>query len=66
MFGTFEIGMVFLPIPLGIALHQGMALALALRFVTFWFAFLLSILYLGVTKIHVLLHPTKFDKSLQA
>jgi len=49
--GTFEAGMVFLLVPLGISFHQGMALALALRFVTFWFVFVMSILYIGVDKL---------------
>ncbi|MGV8146449.1 MAG: lysylphosphatidylglycerol synthase transmembrane domain-containing protein [Alkaliphilus sp.] len=53
--GTFETGMVFLLVPLGIAFHQGMALALALRFVTFWFVFLLSIMYIGVDKLQTVI-----------
>ncbi len=45
--GTFEGSMVFLLNPFNVALHQGMALALLVRFVTFWFVFLLSCIYLG-------------------
>ncbi len=59
--GTFEAGMVFLLVPLGISFHQGMALALALRFVTFWFVFVLSILYIGIDK----LKKTKIFNNLK-
>ncbi|WP_031516001.1 lysylphosphatidylglycerol synthase transmembrane domain-containing protein [Desulfofalx alkaliphila] len=45
--GTFEGGMVLLLLPLGVPIYQGLALALVLRFVTFWFVFLLSALYLA-------------------
>lgn len=45
--GTFEGSMIFLLAPLGIPLHEAIALALVLRFVTFWFVFLISALFLG-------------------
>ncbi|ARE86157.1 hypothetical protein CLFO_04730 [Clostridium formicaceticum] len=45
--GTFEGSMVFFLLPLGITSHEGIALALILRFVTFWLVFLLSALCLG-------------------
>lgn len=45
--GTFEGSMIFLLAPLGIPLHEAIALALVLRFVTFWFVFLISALYFG-------------------
>ncbi|OEF97762.1 lysylphosphatidylglycerol synthase transmembrane domain-containing protein [Desulfuribacillus alkaliarsenatis] len=45
--GTFEGSMVLLLAPLGVALHEALLLALIIRFVTFWFVFAVSALYLG-------------------
>ncbi|SES90215.1 hypothetical protein SAMN05660297_00918 [Natronincola peptidivorans] len=45
--GTFEGSMVFFLLPMGIPSHEGVALALILRFVTFWLAFFISAGYLG-------------------
>ena len=53
--GTFEGSMIFLLAPLGIPLHEAIALALVLRFVTFWFVFLISALYLGYLAISKIL-----------
>ncbi len=50
--GTFEGSVVFFLAPLNVPLYQGMALAIALRFVTFWFVFLISALYLGINSLH--------------
>lgn len=44
--GTFEATVVFLLLPLEIAMHQSMAFAIILRLVTFWLPFLISALYL--------------------
>ena len=49
--GTFEGSMVLLLAPLGVAFHEGLLLALIIRFVTFWFVFLLSAIYLGIYQI---------------
>lgn len=49
--GAFEGSMVFFLAPLGIPVHQGMALALATRFVTFWFVFIFSAVYMGIMSI---------------
>lgn len=40
--GSFEAAMTFLLLPVGVAQAKGLALALVVRFVTFWFPFLLS------------------------
>lgn len=42
--GTFEASMVFLLLPLGFDAQEGMALALILRFVTYWFVFFIAAL----------------------
>jgi glycosyltransferase 2 family protein len=47
--GSFEGSMLFLLLPLGIPPQQGMILTLLVRFVTFWFVFLLSGLFLFYT-----------------
>lgn len=44
--GSFEGSMVFFVAPLGIGISSGITLAIVLRFVTFWFVFLVSALYL--------------------
>lgn len=46
--GTFEGSMSFLLTPFQIPLYQGMAMAIILRFVTFWFVFLVSGLYFAL------------------
>lgn len=53
--GTFEGSMVFFLSPLGVSPYNGVALAIALRFVTFWFVFLLSAVFLGVKEIYSIL-----------
>lgn len=45
--GTFEGSMVFFLLPMGIPSHEGIALALILRFVTFWLVFIISAIYIG-------------------
>ncbi|MCK8826668.1 flippase-like domain-containing protein [Natroniella acetigena] len=45
--GTVEGSIVFFLLPMGVAASDGMAVALILRFVTFWFVFLLSACYMG-------------------
>lgn len=45
--GTFEGSMVLFLLPMGISHTEGILLALILRFVTFWFVFILSSGYLG-------------------
>lgn len=40
--GSFEASVVFLLLPLGVANHDGLSIAILLRFVTFWFVFLVS------------------------
>ncbi|TCT12992.1 hypothetical protein EDC18_11066 [Natranaerovirga pectinivora] len=45
--GTFEGSLIMLLTPFGASLDQGITVALVLRFVTFWFVFLLSGAYLG-------------------
>ncbi|SDJ98079.1 hypothetical protein SAMN05660472_00432 [Natronincola ferrireducens] len=49
--GTFEGGMVFFLLPLGVPVYQAIAFALTLRFVTFWFVFLISGGWLGFKEI---------------
>lgn len=44
--GTFEGSMVFFVAPLGVGFSSGITLAMVLRFVTFWFVFLVSALFL--------------------
>jgi glycosyltransferase 2 family protein len=44
--GSFEGSMVFLMIPLGVSIELGMILTLVVRFVTFWFVFILSIAFM--------------------
>lgn len=44
--GTFEGSMVFFVAPFGVGVSSGITLAIVLRFVTFWFVFLVSALYL--------------------
>ena len=44
--GTFEGSMVFFVAPLGVGISSGITLAIVLRFVTFWFVFLVSALFL--------------------
>ncbi len=46
--GTFEGSMSFLLIPFQIPLHKGIAMAIVLRFVTFWFVFLVSGMYFAL------------------
>ncbi|KXZ39267.1 hypothetical protein SAMN05661008_01015 [Alkalithermobacter thermoalcaliphilus JW-YL-7 = DSM 7308] len=46
--GSFEASMMLLLSPVGISSSLGIAIALILRFVTFWFVFLLSSIYLGI------------------
>lgn len=45
--GTFEGSLMMLLLPFGATMDQGMTVAFVLRFVTFWFVFLLSAIYLG-------------------
>lgn len=44
--GSFEAAYTFMFVSMGFDIEQGMAVALALRLVTFWFVFLISVLYL--------------------
>lgn len=44
--GSFEGSMVFFVAPLGVSVSSGFTLAIVLRFVTFWFVFLISALFL--------------------
>lgn len=46
--GSFEAAVVFLLMPFGVTPDVGMALALVLRFVTFWFVFGISAVYMGI------------------
>ena len=52
--GTFEGTMMLLGMSLGIAAPLGLAWALALRLVTFWFVFLLSALYLALSQVYTI------------
>lgn len=49
--GAFEGSMVFFIAPFGVTVAQGVALALVLRFVTFWFVFLCSAIYVGIIEL---------------
>lgn len=53
--GTFEGSFVLLLAPMSIPFDMGLALALVLRFVTFWFVFIISGLYLGLNYLYSLL-----------
>ncbi len=46
--GTFEGSMALLLLPLNISFNQSLLLAIVIRFVTFWFVFLVSLVYLGI------------------
>lgn len=61
--GTFEGAMIFLLLAVGVPIHQGLAFALILRFVTFWFVFLVSALYLGAITILGLARGTSLKTS---
>ncbi|TCK93254.1 hypothetical protein EDC19_1445 [Natranaerovirga hydrolytica] len=45
--GTFEGSLIMLLAPFSVAMDQGMVIAFVLRFVTFWFVFTTSAIYLG-------------------
>lgn len=53
--GTFEGSMTFLLVPFNISPDKGMTLAIVVRFVTFWFVFIISAIYLGGKYFHSLL-----------
>ncbi|MCW3489436.1 lysylphosphatidylglycerol synthase transmembrane domain-containing protein [Dethiobacter alkaliphilus] len=55
--GSFEGSMLFLLTPIGVPLAQGLTMALVLRFVTFWFVFILSAAYLGIDTLSQRLVP---------
>jgi uncharacterized protein (TIRG00374 family) len=44
--GSFEAAYTFMFVSMGYDIEQGIAAALALRLVTFWFVFLISVLYM--------------------
>ncbi len=48
--GTFEGSMVALLLPLGVLMHAALTAALVIRFVTFWFVVVFSLLVLGLCK----------------
>ncbi|TYQ13066.1 UNVERIFIED_CONTAM: hypothetical protein Cloal_4115 [Acetivibrio alkalicellulosi] len=49
--GTFEASTIMLLAPVGINGHEALAFAIILRFVTFWFVFLVSGIYIFIHKI---------------
>jgi uncharacterized protein (TIRG00374 family) len=49
--GTFEASTVLLLAPMGIMSHEALAFALILRFVTFWFVFFISSIYIFIYKV---------------
>jgi uncharacterized protein (TIRG00374 family) len=57
--GSFEAAYTFMFVSMGFDVEQGMAVALALRLVTFWFVFLISVLYLVF---HALIRHIRKDK----
>lgn len=62
--GTFEGSMILLLIPMGVEASNGMALALTLRFVTFWFVFIFSGIYLGCSYLVGIKTPTESSHIL--
>jgi len=61
--GTFEASMTLFLIPMGISYSKGMLLALILRFVTFWFVFILSGLYIVLQEILNLIRGDRLAKQ---
>ncbi|KAB3534046.1 flippase-like domain-containing protein [Alkaliphilus pronyensis] len=57
--GSFEGSMVFLMVPFGIPAYKSLAFAIALRFVTFWFVFLISAIYLAIYNLNGFYHDIK-------
>ncbi|KNF07851.1 protein of unknown function UPF0104 [Gottschalkia purinilytica] len=60
--GTFEGSMMLFLIPLGVSSDKGMSLAIVFRFVTFWFVFITSALYLGIRYIYNIIKKVKYTK----